>query len=331
MDSIQSVSSYDRISGFIDDIVESMLIRIRESLVNDRFYEEDSDYLGFKSRIKELQPVAEEGEAVASPVAARAHAKAVFNAVAWSVLVIFAAFCVFSACVMEFWVPAAADTYVYPEAESFGSVDLSVGDSYTLLVPLGSNEEVKYISVEDPDILQIDGSTVTALGEYYSTEVKVYVGEISVPEQEQRYSGVTLFGYDISGFLNSWRTTLRDFFGIEEAQEERTLTRITAIYSFDVHIEGTYNSGTTEDIGLIYTGSRQELNITLAEGEYIESVTTSDGTILQVTEEVDSEGVTHYYIEGLADGTAEVLVNIGYLKEVSGVEYSQYLASNSEG
>ena len=51
----------------------------------------------------------------------------------------------------------------------------------------------------------------------------------------------------------------------------------------------------------------------------------SDGEVLEVTEETDENGITHYYIEGLSSGEAEVRITIGHIKTVDGSTYRDYL------
>ena len=227
--------------------------------------------------------------------------------------------------ISEFWVPAYADPYTYPKITPAGHLHLLIGDTYELHPALGPNEEIKKIMNMDPDVISLEGKTVTANAEFFQAKVMIITGEIEVPPLAQKYSGVVFLGKDYSDFLNRWRASLREYMGIEDIPVQRTELRDLAVYEYTFSIKGILDDPEPEDLGTIYSGTRHELDIHLEEGEIIESIETSDGEILTVIEETDEDGIVHYYVEGLSTGDAEVIIRIGFMKTVDGEVYRDYL------
>ena len=301
----------------IDDIVTSNLRKIYGDI---EIFRDTDDY---------WSAYEEEGEELPEREVAVPSHLVPFGAVFTVLALILAAVIGINLYISEFWIPAYEDPYTYPEVTEAGHIYMNVGDTFTIHRPLGPNEEIKKVMNIDPDVISLDGMTVTALGEYFSAKVMIITGEIEVPPLEQRYSGVMFMGKDISFMLNRWRASLRAFLGVEDIPVQRTELRDLAVYEYSFVISGLPQDEEPDDMGTVYSGIKHELEIHLEEGEVIESVETTDGEILQLYEEVDEEGVTHYYVEGLSTGEAEVIVRIGFIKTVDGDVYKEYLEENS--
>ncbi|MBR2672179.1 MAG: hypothetical protein IKE27_08260 [Oscillospiraceae bacterium] len=318
----------DFIQSVIDDIVTSNLEKIYGNIEIYR----DSDDI--------VMPEDEEFDETADPVIQDQNAETEpappaklisFRSVFGIMLAILIAVLGINAYISEFWVPAYEDPYTYPAITQMEPVSLEIGSSYSMYFPVHKNEEIKKIMNMDPDVITTEGLKVTATGEYFAAKVMIITGEVSVPEMPKRYSGVIFLGKDISSFLNEWRESLREFLKVEERPQPRTELRDLAVYEFTFNIKGVPEDPEPEDLGLIYSRTRQELEIELNEGEVIESVVSSDGEVLEVTEETDENGITHYYIEGLSSGEAEVRITIGHIKTVDGSTYRDYLEQQENG
>lgn len=315
----------DFIQSVIDEIVTSNLEKIYGNI---EIYRDSDDIVMPENEITEDGEGPDDPEDIVSaaagepaPYAPLVSFWSLFGVMAAVLLAVFG----INAYMSEFWVPAYEDPYTYPPITLMEPVSLEVGSSYDMHFPIRKNEEIKKIMNMDPDVLTTEGLKVTANAEYFAAKVMVITGEISVPEMQKRYSDVIFLGKDISSFLNNWRSSLREFLKIEEPPRQRTELRDLAVYEFTFNIEGLPEDPEPEDLGLIYSRTRQELDIELNEGEVIESVETSDGEILDIIEETDENGVTHYYIEGLSSGEAEIYITIGHVKTVDGTTYRDYL------
>ncbi len=121
------------------------------------------------------------------------------------------------------WVPASGlggtPQAGEPRTETIAIEPLTVGDSYDLAAKTETTGRVESVTAKDPDLLDVNGTVITAKGEYPYTTVTV--------EAETLVQTV-----EDPSAMDSLRTTLRDWLGIEEKQTQLTT------YIFEIKISG---------------------------------------------------------------------------------------------
>lgn len=185
---------------------------------------------------------------------------------------------------------------------------LAVGETIAVKVPLGENEKIASIVANDPDVLQVSGTTIMAKGQYWTTMI-VKTSEIEIPQRQTESYG-------------RFRTWLRTLFGIKE-QPVQTEPRELNIYEINVIIVG-YEKQQGSDIRVI-RGNKETDPTGLNDGE--ENILYSEnGQIVKIHR--SDEGA--YTYEAIAAGNTAMHSLVGFWKPVSEEAYQAYLEMNPQ-
>lgn len=215
--------------------------------------------------------------------------------------------------IAEPWVPAPVDAYEEPQPVALGApVTLEVGQSYTLDVSCGENEEVHEIYSEENDIISVLDNNVQAHGEWDSVKVYVKTMEKEVPDPHLKE--FKLFGKDLTKPYNDLRSNLRAFFGVETKKPPRTEKRVVSIYEQEFHVSGYETVAVTAPINL-YTQDYYEM--TILHADYEEVVFTYEGAIIEVEKTIPNEDGHITYLAKSADitGKGKIIATTGFYKD----------------
>ena len=225
-----------------------------------------------------------------------------------------------TAVIGEIWKKGERDDYRYPEAQIVSSETLKVGENWTIPeILLGENEKIDHLEVSDDDILKLEGQTVTALGQFFRADVKVYTGEIEIPKKQPRYENAVLFGHDFTDFLNNYRGWVRNLLGVEKKQPERTELRMLKIYEYDFEISGLSDRCVTSHDAAATVGESSEVTLALPENGFVSSYHISNPDLIKVEEKDGSVLFT-----GLNEGEVRVSFFISRYKSLSEEQYEAY-------
>ncbi len=230
--------------------------------------------------------------------------------------------------VAEPWTSAVPDQYTEPAVRELPRQTLAVNESYTFEFPLGENERVYEIAVQDPDILALseDESAVTAKGEYFSTTVSITTGEIAVPKQEYPHR-VELFGRDFSAQYNALRSFLRDLIGVEKEQPPRQETRVLARYSQTFTVSGLGGMAAEPPMEIAaYLQNGVTLELAVQQGEEVQLASFNESTAAVRLDRVEN-GTAYLTVKGAADTKTKVRATFGFWKAVDPEIYAAYRQS----
>jgi hypothetical protein len=211
------------------------------------------------------------------------------------------------------WVPAADDVYTEPLPERVEQpVTLRVGESYQIDVTCAENEEVASIHTQDGDIIALDGTVATALGQWDGAVVTITTKEKAVPQPQLKE--LKLLGMDLTKPYNGARTWLRDLLGIEKIEPPREELRVLNIYEMVVNVEGYTVEEVPAPINL-YTDDQYRITPSrLMDGE--EVVAECATNVVSVSAGEESFGQRVFLAQSTdAVGTDMVRLVIGFYKE----------------
>lgn len=221
--------------------------------------------------------------------------------------------------VAEPWI-GPFDSFAGTGNKSGPEIVLSVGQSAVVSVPLGDNEKIASIKTPDPDILQIEGAKVIALGEFWTT-ITVTTTEIEIPKRQVKQ--VRIFDWDLTHVFDGVRTWLRDLFGVEAKQPERTELRTLNTYEIPVLVKG-YEKAQGQEI-TVMLGSKGT-DPTKVDGEEKTVLFSDESEIVKTY--MTQDGASAY--EALATGNTELHSQVGFWKAVPEETYIEYLEKNPE-
>ncbi|MDO4566689.1 MAG: hypothetical protein Q4B42_05100, partial [Oscillospiraceae bacterium] len=165
--------------------------------------------------------------------------------------------------ITEPWLAPDVSVYTEPsEYEALESATIGVGERYGFGIELGDYEEIRDIEVEDGDILQIVDGGVLALGEYYKTTVSFAVAESQIPPRQYAHT-IRIGLADFSAAYDALRSRLRDFFGVEEIQPERSELRILRLYTQEICVSGLESVLETQPQVALGTGDSETIELVL--------------------------------------------------------------------
>ncbi len=194
----------------------------------------------------------------------------------------------------------------------------------------GENEQIASVTAADEDILSVDGDTVTALGEYFSTVVTVTTMEKEVPLPAPRYENIVVFGSDLAPALCGMRAYLRDLIGVERVAPPRTELRILNTYTYAFKVEG-FNETPAEKTIELLPDYEAVLAFPLTENERVLFFRSGDDEVATAARLVlETDGLppaSYYVLTGVGEGKTRTVVSIGFFKTVDEETYAQYLKS----
>jgi hypothetical protein len=215
--------------------------------------------------------------------------------------------------VAEPWTPAEADEYFPPQPVSLGgTVDMAVGEVYSLDVPLGENERISSVVSPDDDILSVIDYNVTAMGEWESAKVVITTMEAELPPSEPK--PLKILGIDLTAPYNSLRTGLRELFGIEKRDAAPRELRVLGIYEQEFRVKG-YDVITAPMAINLYTNDYCDLTVNVPDGREVEFQ--YEGGVVSVEKTLPSpEGfVTYTARSSESTGTGKIIAKMGFFKD----------------
>lgn len=218
----------------------------------------------------------------------------------------------FGVLIAQPWVPAPTpEEIASPEPTRLpDAIELEVGQSAPIEVPLGDNERIDAITTEDTDVISIVDGSVTAHGQWKGAIVRVRVKQIEAVQPQPKPFKV--LGVDMSGL----RASLRELLGIEKPFVV-TEPIVTAVYEIQVNIKG-YPTEYGGPVNL-YTLDYHTFDLSeLADGQKAEF--TYDSGFVEVYER-QVDGQTEYAVHsGFVTGRQLVTAVIGFEKDGKFVE-----------
>ncbi|MEG2233300.1 MAG: CAP domain-containing protein [Oscillospiraceae bacterium] len=231
-----------------------------------------------------------------------------------------------SVIIAEPWVPAPKDSYIDPVARELPAKTLAVGEVFNVDVPLSDNETVSEVIASDADILEVDGSSVCAKGEYFKTSLSITTMEKELPDNEPAHK-VALLGRDMSAPYDKLRSFLRNLIGIEKKAEPRTELRVLNRYHQEFVVDGLTNSTAQPPAEIsAYMQNGVTLETGLSENEDVMLVSYNDATAT-VSLNKNENGIATFTVSGKADTKTKIKVIAGFWKDVSPEIYAEYRAA----
>lgn len=227
--------------------------------------------------------------------------------------------------IAEPWVPAVKDTFVTRPTVELEPVTLAVGDKHSVTVELGDNEKIASIEAADPDILTVDGETVTAQGEYFETVLTVTTSEKELPSSQPAHQ-IVLFGKDFSAQHESVRRWLRNLLGIEKTEDIPTAVRTVAVYTQKFTVKGLDNV-TDSPAHEIEACLQNSVVLELALNEKETVLVSAPGSAAEVKVIAESDGRAWLNVKGLEVAKTTVKATVGVWKTVSDEVFAQYSAT----
>lgn len=205
------------------------------------------------------------------------------------------------------WIPAPDGSYVAPDPVRVSEpMEIRVGEMREIVLPLGPNERISFVSTPDSDVLAITESSILGLGEWDGIIVTVQVmGTEPVQAEDEPFK---VLGMD----LTNLRSRLRLLFGIDEPKEEEQDPRVVAIYEIVVNITGHDTKEILTPIN-IYTEDMFHIVLPdLLEGQ--EVVFEYDDTLLLIEPSATDWG-TFVVTSGEVPGTGSITATVGFYKD----------------
>ena len=225
--------------------------------------------------------------------------------------------------VAEPWVPSEKSTLTEAPTTELAPVTLAVGDSYKVEVPLGDNEVIDSVTADNPDVLQVDGTTVTAEGEYFRSNLTITVREVELPSARPAHT-VKLLGRDISAPVEKVRRFLRNLLGVEKAADIRTELRTTAIYTQPVGVAGLNKVTDKPDKAVeTYLQNSVVLELAVDKGQTVQL--SAPGSAVSASVLAEKDGYVYIQLKGLEAAQSTVTVSVGAEKTISAEDYADYL------
>ena len=227
--------------------------------------------------------------------------------------------------IAEPWVPAVKDTFVTKPTTELEPLTLAVGGSHTVSVDLSENERIASIETSDPDILTVDGETLTARGEYFETTVTITTSEKELPSSKPAHE-IVLFGKDFSERYDAVRRYLRDLIGVEKTEDIPTAVRTVAVYTQKVAVKGLDNvtDSPAREIEACLQNS-VVLELLLQDGETV--IVSAPGSAAEAAVIAEADGRAWLNIKGLEVAKTAVKATIGVWKTVSADVFERYAAT----
>ncbi|MEG0750436.1 MAG: hypothetical protein RR998_00755 [Oscillospiraceae bacterium] len=239
----------------------------------------------------------------------------------------FAGVCVF---VAEPWIEPSVDSYMGPTTIKLDGDTLSVGEVYPIEITLGPNEKISSVTI-DADLLSFDENlTLTALGEYFGTDMVITTKEIRVTQKGYERD-IVIFGIDVTEKFFELRSKLRASFGIEAVETPRTELREIHVYEQHLSIVGVPHSEQTIATEIEATKTLDVIIDSLDRVSGQTAILRSENPEVAIVTPVsyDNSGCD-FVITGISKGSTRIFAVIGFWKQVSDEEYAVYLETLPE-
>ncbi|MDO4565807.1 MAG: hypothetical protein Q4B42_00600 [Oscillospiraceae bacterium] len=229
--------------------------------------------------------------------------------------------------IAEPWVAPEKDSYAGPVEEELTPATISVGETYPLDLELRPNEKISTVELDADLLLYNEDASVTAMGEYYKTELIINTREIRVVQRGYERD-IIVFGRDITEEYFDLRARLREMMDIEVISPPRTELRdlrvirqvftINGVPTLEENIAGEIEELDTYDV-VISNFDR--------EAGYEAIIVANNPAIAIVTPVDFSQTQCDFVITGVEQGWCTATAYIGFWKSVEPEVYEEYLSS----